>query len=357
MRGRVIVWVVAGAAGLGLLYQWLRPRPLVVEVATVDRGAVVFELRAEGKTRARTGTHEEVSAPFTGAWVPSPLEVGDRVARGALLGRLAPLPLDGAAAEAARSRVQAAEVRWNEQRDARARGERLFSAGALAPEALEHLRSEEVAAASELAAARAALGGGRRVDVRAPLAGQVLRAPEPHARSVAAGTLLLEIGDPKAIDVVVDLRTADAAALRPGTRAVLRVSPDAPPIAATVRRIEPSAFTEVSPLGIEEQRVNVVLAFDRPPVGLGVGWRVDATLLAGQVAGVLRLPVAALVREGPAWAVWSAEQGRAHRRPVTLGLMGRDTVEVRSGLEQGAVVILRPEDAVTEGRRVSGIRE
>ena len=353
MRKRMVVWLLAGGAGVALLYLWLRPRPLAVELATVDRGEVVAELRAEGKTRARTGTHEEVSAPFAGAWSPMPLEVGDRVARGAVLGRLAPVPLDGAAAEAARSRVQAAEVRWTERRDALTRGQRLFDSGALATETLEHLRAEEVAAAGELAAARAALGGGRRITVRSPLAGQVLRAPEPHARSVPAGTLLLEIGDPKALDVLVDLRTADAVTLHPGTRATLRVSPDTPPIAATVQRVEPSAFTEVSPLGIEEQRVNVVLAFDRPPSGLGVGWRVDVTLVAGEASGVVRLPVAALVRQGSDWAVWVAEGGRAHLRPVSLGLMGSDLVEVRTGLGPGAVVILRPEDAVVEGRRVT----
>lgn len=357
MPNRKVGWLVAGVAAVVLLYLWLRPRPLVVEVAEVDRGIVVAELRAEGRTRARTGAHEEVSAPFAGAWSPLPLEVGDRVVRGALLGHLAPLPLDGAAAEAARTRMQAAEVRWTERRDALARGQRLFDSGALATEALEHLRAEEVAAAGELAAARAALGGGRRITVRSPLAGQVLRAPEPHARSVPAGTLLLEIGDPKALDVLVDLRTADAVPIHPGTRASLRVAPDAPAFAATVQRIEPSAFTEVSPLGIEEQRVNVVLAFDRPPAGLGVGWRVDATFIAGEAANVVRLPVAALVREGSDWAVWVVEEGRARLRPVALGLMGSDLVEVRSGVAPGASVILRPEDAVAEGRRVAGGRE
>lgn len=354
MSRRVAVWMVVGVAGAALLFAWLRPRPLMVELATVDRGPVVAELRAEGRTRARAGTHEEVSAPFTGAWSPRAIEVGDRVARGAVLGRLAPLPLDGAAAEGARARVAAAEARWTEQRDALGRGQRLFDAGALSSEALEHLRSEEVAAAGELAGARAALGTGRQTDLRAPLTGWILRLPEPHARTVAAGSLLAEIGDPRALDVLVDLRTADATPIRPGVTAELRIAPDAPPIAAKVWRVEPNAFTEVSPLGIEEQRVNVVLTFDRPPVGLGVGWRVDATLVVGEAAEAVRLPVAALVRDGESWAVWRVEEGRARLRPVTTGLMGSDLVEVRAGLVPGDRVILRAEDAVTDGGRVRG---
>ena len=352
MRSRVILWGGTVVA-VGAIALWLRPRPLSVEVATVDRGAVRVELRGEGVTRARIGTHDEVSAAFNGAWLPEPLEVGDRVRRGQLVGHLAPIPLDGSAARAAVARVAAAEASARETADALTRGQRLFDAGALAAEELQHLRTAQVAAASELSAARATLGTGPRRAVLAPLSGQVLRAPEPHARTVAAGTLLMEIGDPSALDVLVDLRTEDAVPLRPGSVAELRPAPEAPPLAARVQRIEPSAFAKVSPLGVEEQRVNVVLVFDRPPTGLGVGWRIEATLLAGAAPDVVRVPVAALVREGAGWAAWVVEGGKAYRRAITVGLIGRDVAEVKAGLAPGAVVILRPEDAVKEGRRVA----
>ncbi|HET7042711.1 MAG TPA: HlyD family efflux transporter periplasmic adaptor subunit, partial [Gemmatimonadales bacterium] len=257
MRTRLLL-VLSALLLVTALFLWLRPQPFPVEVAVADRGPVRVELRGEGETRARTGTHDEVSAPFPGAWIPAPLEVGDRVRRGQRLGALAPVPLDGTARAAALERVQSADANAREAQDALARGERLFEAGALSTEGLQHLRTAQVAAASELASARAALGRGEEVTVRSPLSGWVLRAPEPHARTVNAGALLFEVGDPAALDVIVDLRTEDAVAVRPGAAAELRPSPDAPPIGATVERVEPSAFTEVSPLGFEEQRVNLV---------------------------------------------------------------------------------------------------
>ena len=353
MRART-AWWGAAVVFVGVAAWSFRPRSLAVELGTADTGAVRSELTGEGMTRASDGTHQELSAPFTGAWNPARIEVGDRVAKGAPLGTLAPLPLDGAAAVAAAERVRGAEAAWRDRRDAAARGARLHEAGALSAEELQHLRTAEVAAEAEWRAARAQLGPGQRINVRAPLAGRLLRWAEPHPRTVGAGALLAEVGDPSALDVVVDLRTEDAGVVRPGTRAVLRTSAGGAGIAATVRSIEPRAFTEVSPLGVEEQRVNVVLGFDRPPQGLGVGWRVEAVLEAAEVEGVVRVPVAALVRQPEGWAVWVVEEGRARRRGLVLGVMGDEVAEVRSGIGAGVTVILRPTDAVAEGVRVRG---
>jgi HlyD family secretion protein len=355
MRARLL-WLAGILALMTLLWWMLRPRPLPVQLGAADRGRVRVLVEGEGVTRARAGAHAELSSPVTGYWSPAVLEAGDPVRRGQVLGQVAPAALDAPARLAAGARVAAAEAAWEERRTAASRADRLFTAGAVSAEAVERAHTAEVTARAELAAARAALAtgeAGRPVALRAPMAGRVLRLAEPHARTVLAGTLLLEVGDPRALEAVVDLRTEDVALIGPGTTVALRTGTDDGTFAARVLEVEPSAFTKVSPLGVEEQRVNVVLGFAGPPSGVGVGWRVEATFTVAQADGVVRVPTAALVRGAEGWGVWEVVEGRARYRRVTIGRVGDGGAEVTDGLAPGAQVVLRPEDALREGRRVT----
>jgi HlyD family secretion protein len=180
----------------------------------------------------------------------------------------------------------------------------------------------------------------------------VLRVYEECERIIAAGSPILELGDPRRLEVVVDVLTEDAARLAVGAPARVSAGPEADTLPGIVRLIEPSAFTKVSPLGVEEQRVNVIVAFEGESALLGDRYRVDVALVAWQSDDVLLVPVSALFRSDTRWGVYVVEAERARLRVIELGERGRSHAEVRSGLEQGQVVVLYPSEAITDGARV-----
>ena len=188
--------------------------------------------------------------------------------------------------------------------------------------------------------------------VAAPVAGQILRVHRDSAGPVAAGTPLVELGDLGALEIVVDVLSSDALRIAPGME--VRIDAGAGVTArGQVRRVEPAAFTRLSALGIEEQRVQVVAALDRPPAGLGDGFRVDARIVRWRGDAVLQVPASALFRERGAWAVYVLDgDGRARLRPVELGHRGRHAVEVRGGLAPGTRVVAYPGDRVAAGVRL-----
>jgi HlyD family secretion protein len=191
--------------------------------------------------------------------------------------------------------------------------------------------------------------------VLSPVSGRVLRVQQKSAGVVQASTPLVEVGDPAALEVVVDLLTTDAVRVTPGTAVVIRGWGGDQPIQGRVRRVEPSAFTRPSALGVDEQRVNVIVALTDPPAlwaALGDGYRVEARIVLWQAERVLRVPQGAVFRRGDGWAVFRVEGDTAKLCAVTIGHRGEKETEVISGLADGATVLVHPGDRVKDGVRV-----
>jgi HlyD family secretion protein len=183
----------------------------------------------------------------------------------------------------------------------------------------------------------------------------VLRVVQKSAGVVPAGAPLLEIGDPSALEVVVDLLTTDAVHVKPGTAATLEGWGGDGPLEARVRLLEPSAFTRPSALGVDEQRVNVILALAEPRErwsALADGYRVEARLVVWRGTEVTKAPVGAVFRHGDTWAAFRVDGGVAHLVPVTVGHRGETEVEVLSGLNAGAQVVVHAGDRVRDGVEV-----
>jgi HlyD family secretion protein len=211
-----------------------------------------------------------------------------------------------------------------------------------------------------VAAARAALldadpagSTGRAVAlVRAPVGGRVLRVHEPSERIVAAGTPLVQLGDAGGLEVVVDVLSTDAVRIQPGAPMRLVEWGGEGAIAARVRLVEPSGFTKVSTLGVEEQRVNVIGDLLDPPAVLGDGYRVEARIVTWAADDVLRVPNSALFRTGGGWSLFVEQEGRARLREVRVGHRGASEAEVLDGLAEGEQVILFPSEQIRDGVRV-----
>jgi HlyD family secretion protein len=229
------------------------------------------------------------------------------------------------------------------------------------------MRQEELAssefglqvAASELRLAQAALArigapGREEFTVRAPVRGHVLRVLQESEAVVQPGTPLLEIGNPLALEVVVDVLTTDAVDIRPGAPVRIERWGGDSALAGHVHRIEPSAFTRLSALGVEEQRVNVIIDLDPPRSRwgrLGDGYRVEASIAVWEGLDRLMVPAGAVFRHGDGWATYVVDAGRARLTPVQLGRRNAAAVEVLGGLRGGEPVVLYPTDNVTDGVR------
>lgn len=373
-RMRVVVVGAFAAAAAGCSSK------VTADLAVATRETVAETVDEQGATRVRW--HEDVSAPVGGRWQPRALAVGDTVASGAVLGVVEPAPRD-AQAEAqlrarlgvARAAVAAAEAAASAARGAAeaaarelARGQRLADSGGLAPAELDRLRTLDAARRDDRLAATArvreaayalreveaalAPGAAQRTPVRAPRGGVVLRRYEEHDRVVMAGTPLLQVGDPTGPELVVPVLTADAARIRPGMAATARLSRDGPALPATVARVEPAAFAKVSPLGVEEQRVNVVLRAGSGWPVVGDAFRVDVRIGVRELADAVSVPVGALVRHDSAWAVFVVRGRRVVRQDVTLALQGRDRAAIAAGVAVGDTVVVYPGDDIRDGVRL-----
>jgi HlyD family secretion protein len=194
-----------------------------------------------------------------------------------------------------------------------------------------------------------------QMDVLAPVEGQVLKVFRQSEGVVRAGTPLLEVGDPKALEIVVDVLTSDAVGIRRGAEAVVDRWGGPKPLKAHVRRVEPSAFTKISALGVDEQRVNVIIDLDDSPevwAELGDGYRVEARIVVGEAKDVIKVDDSAVFRHGGGWAVYRVDGGKAVLTPIEIGARNGLEVEVVEGLDAGATVIAHPSDQVEDGRRV-----
>jgi HlyD family secretion protein len=387
------LYLLLPIAALALAFWAFWPRALPVEMASVRRAPLSVSFTEEGRTRVRQ--RYRIAAPVNGFLQRIELEPGDEVRAGATVAVLqpssAPLldPTAHAAAEsqlraaeqalaAAQASLQASRTESARRRAAMVRAESLAKrklvsvaeldlarATASAGEAAEKSASANVEQARavrdgarvalQLQGTRTNANGHRRVSVHAPVAGRVVQRYLQSEGPVQAGQPLLDIGDPGDLEVEVEILSADAVRIAPGTPVQLTRWGGEATLPGRVRTIESGAFTKVSALGVEEQRVRAIVAIDAPPssrVGLGDGYRVDARFQVWHGDATLQVPVAALFRDGEAWAVYAVEDGRARLRHVELGHFGERSAEVRNGLAEGAQVVLYPGDNVRDGTRI-----
>jgi HlyD family secretion protein len=386
-RRRIITLGLLGAAGVAFAVYAFRPDVIAVDTARVARSPMRVTVDAEGKTQVRD--RFVVAAPVTGRIRRIELDEGDEVRAGQVVAWIAPLPLDALTREQASAKLQGAEALRREAathveqaRIAEAhaaevarRRVAVYEIGGISEEELDaanvahRARRDELAgaqararaAAAEVDAARAALvalGGGTSgaISVRAPCNGSVLRIPERSERVITAGTPILEMGDPGALEIVVDVLSTDAVRLSPGDAAEIVEWGGDKVLRATVATIEPSAFTEVSALGVDEQRVNVRLTVIDPPANLGDGFRVEARMSVWEGANVLTVPASALFQDAGVWSVFIVRDGRARSRQVEIGHRSSAMVEVVQGIEAGDEVIVFPSDEIGSGVRVKSTK-
>ncbi|EKV28895.1 hypothetical protein C882_0658 [Caenispirillum salinarum AK4] len=398
-RKRLLLWSVPALLLAAAMAWLLAPRPVPVDLARAAVGPLTVTVEAEGETRVRDVF--TVSAPVAGRMQRLAVEVGDVVEDGAPVAVIRPADpvfLDARTATAAVAGVRAAEAAVAGARAEVARAEsdlsfarseldrarRLAEEGTIPRRSLERAQADFSAGTAALEAARDALrareaeleaaragliqpGEPQSLDaaeaapdtccvhVPAPASGRVLAVLQESEAVVQAGQPLLEIGDPRALEVTVDLLSSDAVQVRPGMAATL-VDWGGAPLNGVVRRVDPSGFTEVSALGIEEQRVNVIIDpadGSRWPESLGHAFRVVAQIAVWHSDEVLTVPMGAVFRDAAGWAVFRVEDGTARHRPVTLGRMEGLTAQVTAGLAEGDSVVLHPGDRVAPGTSVT----
>ena len=376
---RHVGWGVAGALVLALVAYALRPVPVPVDLATASLGPLQVTVDEEGRTRVRD--RYVVVAPVAGRVSRLALVEGASVDRGAVVAQLFAAPLDPRGREEAVARLHASEDAQSasaagvtearaalaQARRARWRAESLFTRNLLSAEQREQAALSETtgmqrveaadfraqAAAHDVEQARAASTGARGVlRLVSPVRGQVLRIPEKSERVVVAGTPLLELGDPARLEVVADLLSEDAVKVKPGDRMIVTEWGGDRPLEAHVRLVEPSGFTKVSALGVEEQRVNVIADLDKTPPQLGDGYRVETQIVLWE-GTVLKVPASALFQDGDQWRVFVVRDGRARSRIVQAGHRHPFEVEITGGLAAGDLVVRHPTDKLADGVRVA----
>lgn len=390
---RRIVLAALGFLVLASLVYGFWPQPELVDMATVREAPLVVSVTEEGKTRV--GDRFVVSAPVAGVAQRIELKVGDAVRRGQQLLSIEPLKpsvLDpreraraqaqvaaaGAALRAAEERAGAAKTEAELAARESARIDRLCEAQCASKQerdqaatralsARANQRSAEFAvkvARYDLEAARTALthtagSQGTKpavlVPVDSPIDGRILKLMHESEGAVTPGTALLELGDPRALEVVTDVLSEDAVRIHPGTPVVYERWGGGEDLRGEVTSVEPVAFTKVSALGVEEQRVRVVSDITSAPKlwrKLGDGYRVETRFILWQGAHVLQVPASALFRYRDGWAVFAIRNGRAHRQSVEIGRRSGLAAQIVKGLDAGELVIMHPDDTIANGVRV-----
>ena len=371
----------------GLITAGLWPKPVPVETARAAIGSLRTAVSEEGKTRVKQ--RYLVSAPVTGFLRRIPFKAGAEVQGAqtvlAVIESVQPALLDARARTLAEARRDTASANLEKARAAHTfaaselrRFDKLYHGNTVSAQELETAQWHETAAAREETAALSALrqaeaelaeftpasaGGTNTVrpptEIKAPVGGRVLRVLEESARVVAAGTPLLEVGDPRDLEVVIQVLSRDGAAITPGARVEMDQWGGAAPLIGQVRFVEPAAFTKVSALGVEEQRVNVVADLLTSPEqrpGVGDNFRVEARIITWENPQVLKLPAGALFRHGQDWGVFVLAEGRAYAKTVKAGRSSGTETQILEGLKDGDEVILYPGDRVRDGQSVRPIK-
>ena len=397
LKRRLILWG-GGLSIVLLIVVSLIPEPQPADFATAESGPLRVTIDEEGETRVRD--RFVVSAPLAGRVLRIELEPGDPVTAGetvlATFQPNEPVLLDARSRAEAEGRVRAAEAALGRARadHERSQAELRYSEaelrryGKLAAEEIvskEKLDQAELdrdtrqkavkaaefavrSAAHDLDVARASLveaqmesgGEGEKasrdpIAIRSPIDGAVLRRLRESEAIVPAGEALLEVADPADLEIVSDLLSTDAVKVREGQKVLVEQWGGDGALRGVVRRVEPYGFTKISALGVEEQRVNVVIDFADPQEAwqaLGDGYRVEVRIVTWEADDVLVVPTSSLFRQGDGWAVYGVEAGRALLRQVEIGRRNGLRAQVLGGLEDGQTVIVHPSDAIADGVRV-----
>ncbi len=392
VRRRVLVIAVGVVVMLALVYGFL-PRPVTVDAVMVKRGPLRVTVEEEGRTRVKD--RFVVSAPVPGYLRRIDLEVGDVVDKGAKVAELEPLrstvldPRSRAEAEASaasaraaldaakeKARAAAADAEYARERNIRMK--KLAEGGFVSRDDFEQSDSEfkkaeatrlsaeaaVTAAKADLARAESALrysaaehtrGSGKAVIVRAPVSGRILKLHRESEGVVNSGDPLVDIGNPRSLEVKAEVLSADAVKIKKGTPVVFERWGGEKPLSGRVRVVEPAGFTKISSLGVEEQRVLVIVDFTSPPEvweALGDAYRLDTSFIIWEGNDVLQVPASALFRKGDGWSLFIVEGMRARLRMVEVGHRNGLSAEILSGLKEGDIVIAHPDDTVKDGVRV-----
>ena len=399
MSASVKRWIIWGAIGgviiLGLAFAF-RPRPLPVDIVAVERGALMVTVEDDGRTRV----HDiyVISAPVAGRMRRVALRAGDQVAaRKTVVAEIEPTaatfldPRSEAQARAdvqaaqsaeqlARAEVQMAQAEFEFARRDYERARELIAKNTISQRDLDEAertwRTRQASLLTSQAAldrstyqlqrARAELvspaqsrtsgGNCACLALRSPVDGEVLRVLQQSEAVVAASTPLVEVGDPRDLEIAADLLSADAVKVRPGQRVVIEGWGGDSPLAGRVRLVEPFGFTKVSALGIEEQRVNVIIDLTNPRAEwarLAHGYQVEVRIVLSELDDIVHVPLTALFRDGTQWAVFVESGGRARLRHVRLGQRNGTAAQILEGLKAGERIVLHPSDRVGDGVRVA----
>ncbi|MEJ2620104.1 MAG: HlyD family efflux transporter periplasmic adaptor subunit [Candidatus Thiodiazotropha sp.] len=392
---RRVIWGGIGLAVVASLSWAFRPKPIAVDLLTLQPGELVVTIDEEGETRVRDVF--TLSAPINGRAMRIKAEVGDEViANQTLLAEIEPIDptlLDPRSEAQARADIRAAEANRiladaavkearveldfalsELNRSRRLRAEAVISARELESQertyqtrqaALETAVANRQARQAELDRANAQLispteprsntEGCQCVPIRAPVNGRILKIQHKSEGVVNAGDPLLEIGDPGRLEIVADLLSSDAVKVEPGQPVSIENWGGDTTLKGIVRRVEPFGFTKVSALGIEEQRVNVIIDFTSPQAEwkrIAHGYQVDVRIVLWRGEQVLKLPLTALFRDGKHWSVFIEEQGLAKQRRVRIGYRTGFEAQVTEGLKPGERIIVHPSDKINTDVRI-----
>jgi len=390
LRNRKVLAVAGFVAFLLVMALW--PESVPVDLATVEKGALLVTVEEEGETRVRD--RFLVSAPVAGQVLRIALEPGDPVREGetvlATFLPAAPVLLDTRTRAEARAAVAAAratlggasaeekraEAAFSLARSELERHRELFGQRIVSQQTLDAAETEARAAGEAYKAAQFAMasaehqlemaqarllqatggtGAGRPIEIRSPIDGVVFKRYRWSEAVVQSGEPLLELGDPRQLEIVSDLLSTDAVRVNRGDPVLIEQWGGDEALGGTVRLVEPSGFMKVSALGVEEQRVNVIVDFEDPVEAwekLGDGYRVEVRVVIWQGEDVVKVPTSSLFRQGDDWAVFALDSGRARIVPIELGRRNGLEAQVVSGLEAGQDVVVHPSDSLEDGARV-----
>jgi multidrug efflux pump subunit AcrA (membrane-fusion protein) len=294
-------WIIGILVIILLFLVWLifRQPAVTVEVGIVKRGEMIVSINAEGRTRVRDKFI--LTAPVSGKILRIKLKEGDLISKDFVITGIDPSP----------------------------------------PERPLPPSKNEI------------FPNVYAVKVYSPVSGRILRILEKDERFISAGTPILEIGDPENLEIVVDVLSTQATQIKTGAKILIENWGGVNSLTARVRKIEPQAFTKVSALGVEEQRVNVIADLLEQNAKLGDNFRVEANIITWQDKDVLQVASSALFRQGEKWSVFVLESGKARQRQIEVGHQNASVSEILKGLDEGETVILHPSNQITDGISVA----
>jgi len=390
---RLFKWLIPLAIIGALVALAMKPKPLEVDAGEVSLGAMQMTIDDDGEARVRD--RYIVSAPLSGKLLRIDLDPGDAVKKGGILATIDPGVPDlldpraraqaQAAVNSAEASIRSAKTQVKARTDDLAQLEKtyqrtklLHEKGNLADAELEKAESAKVAGENALDAATAAVDIARfeleqastallhftddktdregsddsSLAIKSPIDGVVLRMKEKSSRMIQAGEPLLELGDPTELEMRIDVLSQDAVRIKAGQKVIVEHWGGEGDLVGRVRHVEPSAYTEVSALGVDEQRVDVIADFESlagDGAALADGYRIEARIVVWENDQVIKAPVGALFRDGDDWAVYRVVGQNARLTKLQLGQNNGEVAEVKSGLEKGDRVILHPGDRIEEG--------